>query len=425
LSFEEFAIDAVLLRNLAQHGIEKPTPIQEVAIPVALSGKDLVATAQTGSGKTMAFLLPSIQRLLTAEKPSRDTPRLLVLTPTRELALQIHQNVRVLCRATTLKFYAFTGGSPYPPQLRAIRSGLDIVIATPGRLLDHITSKNIDLSQVEVLILDEADRMLDMGFINDVNAIAKMVSQQRQTLLFSATFDAAIKKVAHDLLREPEIITLTHAAERHQHIQQFIYQADDYRHKRLLLNQLLALPELTQAVVFTATKRSANELAQQLKREGVKSAPLHGDMKQAARKHTIDMLKRKRIRCLVATDVAARGLDVPQLSHVINFDLPSVAEDYIHRIGRTGRAGATGIAISLVGPQDWHNLASIEKLIKRKLTRERLAGLEAKFAEPKNYWRATPPADSRAKRKTPIIKHKRSKLSEKVGLQRKSVKFDN
>jgi len=422
--FEEFAIDQILLKNLAHHGIETATPIQEVAIPAALSGKDLVATAQTGSGKTMAFLLPAIQRLLSALASPVTTPRVLVLTPTRELALQIHQNVRILCRGTALKFFAITGGSPYPPQLRAIRGGLDIVIATPGRLLDHINNNNIQLNEVETFILDEADRMLDMGFIGDVNAIANMTPASRQTLLFSATFDAAVKKVARDLLKDPELIALTHASARHQHIQQYIYQADDFRHKRLLLNQLLALPNLTQAVVFTATKRSANDLAQQLKRDGVKAAALHGDMKQAARKHTIELLKRKRIRCLVATDVAARGLDVPQLSHVINFDLPSVAEDYIHRIGRTGRAGANGIAVSLVGPQDWHNLASIEKLIKQKLTRERLAGLEAKFAEPKNYWRGNVAVDNRSKSKTPIIKHKRSKLSERRSTNNKPEKID-
>ena len=316
MSFEDLAIDPVLAGNLAQHGIEQATPIQEVAIPVALSGKDLVATAQTGSGKTMAFLLPLIQKLLDASRPTATAiPRGLILTPTRELALQIHQNIRLLCRGTSLRFYAFTGGSPYPPQLRAIKGGLDIVIATPGRLLDHINNNNIDLSNVQTFILDEADRMLDMGFINDVNAIAKALPRIRQTLLFSATFDAAIKKVAAELLSEPEIITLTHAAERHQHIEQFIYQADDYRHKRLLLNQLLALPELTQCVVFTATKRSANELAILLKREGIKAAALHGDMKQAARKHTIELMKRRRIRCLVATDVAARGIDISDLSH--------------------------------------------------------------------------------------------------------------
>jgi superfamily II DNA/RNA helicase len=348
--------------------------------------------------------------LLLQEPPAKKRPRLLILTPTRELALQIHENVRQFCRGTPLRYYSVTGGSPYPPQIRALKSDLDILISTPGRLLDHMQNGIADLSQVNILILDEADRMLDMGFIGDVNQIASATAKPRQTLLFSATFDQAVQKVARALLTAPLRIQLTQASDKHEHIQQRIHLADDFRHKRQLLRRLLSDPDITLCVIFTATKRSATDLAQQLREEGEKCGALHGDMKQPARRHTVEMLKRRKIRCLVATDVAARGLDVHQLSHVINFDLPGIAEDYIHRIGRTGRAGANGIAISLVGPQDWPYLASIEKLLQRKLERQVIEGLEPRAGEPKDYWRKPSQLKNQLSHKVkqaPVIKHKR------------------
>lgn len=425
MSFDAFGLHPTLLSNIQRGGFNTATEIQQQAIPAILAGQDLMACAQTGSGKTAAFLLPCLHQLLEENIAGQRRPRLLILTPTRELALQIHQTVRQFCRGTDLCYYSVTGGSPYPPQIRALKNDLDILIATPGRLLDHMKNGLIDLSQVKLFILDEADRMLDMGFIGDVNQIAAATAKPRQTLLFSATFDQAVAQIASALLTAPVRIQLAQASDQHEHIQHHIHLADDFRHKRQLLNRLLSNTDITLCVIFTATKRSATELAQQLRLEGQKCGALHGDMKQPARRQTVEMLKRRKIRCLVATDVAARGLDIHQLSHVINFDLPGIAEDYIHRVGRTGRAGAHGIAISLVGPQDWPYLASIEKLLKRKLERQVLQGLEPRSIEPKEYWRNPQQLKNQLSRKPshkpshkgtspPTIKHKRRIVLPKI-----------
>lgn len=390
MSFEPLGLDSRLLKAVIKSGFLEPTAIQSQAIPVVLAGRDLMACAQTGTGKTAAFVLPILHKLLTQPAARAAGPRALVLTPTRELAVQIGDAVEQLghdCRVTS---GSVVGGVSYGPQHRMLRKPLDILVATPGRLLDHIEQGNVDFARLEVLVLDEADRMLDMGFIKPVTTIAAKLPARRQTLLFSATLEGEVLKVAKALLSGPERIQLANNHDRHVDIAQSMHQADDIGHKRRILDHYLAQPVVTQAVVFTATKHGAKRLASQLDAKGFEAAALQGNMTQAARKRTVEQMRRGRIRVLVATDVAARGLDIRTISHVINFDLPTVAEDYIHRIGRTGRAKASGTAISLVTPQDRSKLIQIERLTGRNLERSIVAGLEP----------ATP-AQARARRKPP------------------------
>ncbi|MDH3279716.1 MAG: DEAD/DEAH box helicase [Gammaproteobacteria bacterium] len=376
MSFKQLELDSRILKAVEGGGFQQPTDIQRHAIPLVLAGKDLMASAQTGTGKTAAFVLPVLHRLLKPAHKRGAGPRALVLTPTRELALQISDAVAQFGRYCSLTTGNVVGGMPYPAQNRMLARPLDLLVATPGRLLDHMREGRVNFSRLEVLILDEADRMLDMGFIEPVKTIAAAVPAARQTLLFSATLEGQVLNIAKALMKNPERVQLAANRDRHASITQRVYQADDASHKRQLLAHHLVQDDLTQALVFTATKRGARRMAKVLDAQGHAVAALHGDMSQSARKRTVEHMRRGKIRVLVATDVAARGLDIRSISHVINFDLPTVAEDYIHRIGRTGRAQALGTAISLVAPDDRSKLNQIERLTGNRLERGVIVGLE-------------------------------------------------
>ncbi len=390
MTFDELNLNASLLRAIEACGFAKPTDIQREAIPVVLAGRDLMASAQTGTGKTAAFVLPALQRLQDIPPRPGTGPRVLVLTPTRELAMQVAENIRQLGRFLRIRSGNVVGGMAYPPQIRLLREPLDLLVATPGRLMDHMEAGRVDFSRLEMLVLDEADRMLDMGFVQAVKRIAAATPAQRQTLLFSATLEGRILDIARQLLRDPQTVKLAANHERHAAIAQRVHQADDVAHKHGLLEHYLTDAALEQAVIFTATKRGADRLAKKLRNLGHASAALHGDMSQNARKRTVEQMRRGKFRLLVATDVAARGLDIKGISHVINFDLPMVAEDYIHRIGRTGRGGASGTAVSLVGPDDWGKLGGIERLTGSRLERHVIEGLEPSRPEPRGQRSAGP-----------------------------------
>ncbi|MCG6976163.1 MAG: DEAD/DEAH box helicase [Acidiferrobacterales bacterium] len=381
--FKDLNLDAKLLQAVEASGFSEPTEIQSKAIPVVLAGRDLMASAQTGTGKTAAFVLPALQQLLKPSEKKGKGPRVLVLTPTRELAMQVNDNIRQFSKFVKFTNGTVVGGMPYPPQMKMLRNPLDLLVATPGRLMDHMEQGRVDFSRLEVLILDEADRMLDMGFVDAVKMIAAATPGDRQTLLFSATLEGRVLKIAQQLLKNPEQISLAVNNERHKSIEQHVHHADSVNHKHDLLDHHLRNADMTQAVIFTATKRAADKLAKSLMAQGHKSAALHGDMSQNKRKRTVENMRHGKFRLLVATDVAARGLDIKGISHVINFDMPMVAEDYIHRIGRTGRAGAKGNAISLIGPGDWDKLSAVERLTGQKLKREVVEGMEPTTAEPR------------------------------------------
>jgi superfamily II DNA/RNA helicase len=384
LSFQELNLDSRLLKAIEASGFSTPTDIQRQAIPLVLAGRDLMASAQTGTGKTAAFVLPALQRLMAPAAAQGRGPRVLVLTPTRELAMQVNDNIRSLGRFGRFTNGSVVGGMPYPPQIKLLRQPLDLLVATPGRLMDHMESGRVDFSRLEILVLDEADRMLDMGFVNAVREIAAATPASRQTLLFSATLEGNVLKIARELLRDPARVQLAANHGHHASIEQRVHHADDIAHKHNLLAHYLASDEVTQVVIFTATKRAADKLARTLAERGHASAALHGDMNQNQRKRTVERMRQGQVKLLVATDVAARGLDIKGISHVINFDLPMVAEDYIHRIGRTGRAGATGVAVSLVDPEDRRLLAGIERLTGRRLERGTIPGLEPRSGGPRD-----------------------------------------
>ena len=376
MSFENLNLDARLLAAINACHFKEPTDIQRQAIPVALEGRDVMASAQTGTGKTAAFVLPALQRLITTPSTVRGRgPRVLVLTPTRELAMQVTDNIRQFSRECRVTSGSIVGGMSYGPQFKLLQQPLDLLVATPGRLMDHMEQGKVDFSRVEILVLDEADRMLDMGFVNAVREIAAELPAKRQTLLFSATLEGKVFEVARQLLKDPVRIQLAASRNPHEAIAQHVHEVSDVGHKYALLNHYLGDDALYQAVIFIATKFAADKLAKKLVAEGHKAEPLHGNMNQNKRKRTVEAMRRGEFRVLVATDVAARGLDIRGISHVINFDLPMVAEDYIHRIGRTGRAGATGIAVSFVDHEDRHLLRDIERLTNRKLERKTITGL--------------------------------------------------
>ena len=379
MSFDSLKLDPQILRALHSVGYKTPTPIQEKAIPVILEGHDLMASAQTGTGKTAAFILPALNLLATPHPIKERGPRILVLTPTRELAAQVNEAARKYGTFIKAKTTSIVGGMPYPLQNKLLSQPLDILIATPGRLLDHMERGRINLSRLQMLILDEADRMLDMGFIPDVKKICAAINTKHQTLLFSATLDGQISKIAKDLLHNPKTIEISHSKDKHENITQHMYFVDNLNHKNKLLEHLLIQPGVKQTIIFTSTKRHADLLADELYNAGHKTGALHGDMTQGARNRTLTKFRHNDISVLVATDVAARGIDVDGITHVINYDLPKFAEDYVHRIGRTGRAKKEGVAISFVAPMDGKALRDIEKYTGHKIEAKVMAGFEPKL----------------------------------------------
>jgi superfamily II DNA/RNA helicase len=378
-SFATLGLDPAILKAVQDAGYTVPSPIQAQAIPEVLAGHDLMASAQTGTGKTAAFILPALQRLSVQSEVRSKGPRVLVLTPTRELAQQVSDAANKYGKNMRLKVVSILGGMPYPLQNKLLSGFVDVLVATPGRLIDHIERGRIDFSRLEMLVLDEADRMLDMGFIDDVERIAAATPATRQTLLFSATLDGVIGNLAQRLLKSPKRISVASVQARHENIEQRLMYVDDMAHKNRLLDHLLRDVDLNQALVFTATKRDADSLADELSAAGHAAAALHGDMNQRERNRTLLNLRRGNVRVLVATDVAARGIDVAGITHVINFDLPKFAEDYVHRIGRTGRGGASGIAVSFASNRDAMNLKKIERYTGQPIKAHTVEGMEPKF----------------------------------------------
>ncbi|PHS40712.1 MAG: ATP-dependent RNA helicase RhlE [Sulfurovum sp.] len=369
MSFTNLGLSEPLLKAIKAQGYDTPTPIQEKAIPLVIEGKDVLAAAQTGTGKTAGFTLPLLERL-SQKQPHmhKKQIRALVLTPTRELAAQVAQSITDYGKYTPYRAMVIFGGVGINPQLAALRKGVDIVIATPGRLLDIAGQGGIDFSKLECLILDEADRMLDMGFIHDIKKLMKLMPQKKQTLLFSATFSPEIKKLASGLLKNPVLVEVARQNKTADQISQVVHLVDKGR-KRELLSQLIKAKDWKQVLVFTRTKHGANKLTKQLEEYGISAAAIHGNKSQGARTKALASFKANEIRVLVATDIAARGIDIEQLPHVVNYELPNVPEDYVHRIGRTGRAGQSGEAVSLVCVDEHQLLKDIEKFTKSAITK--------------------------------------------------------
>ncbi len=379
MSFDSLGLSPELLRAVTEQGYTEPTPIQAQAIPLILAGKDVQAAAQTGTGKTAGFTLPILHRLQpmasTSVSPAKHPIRCLVLTPTRELAAQVHASVQTYGKYLPLRAAVIYGGVNMNPQIKELMAGVEIVVATPGRLLDHVQQRTINLSQVEILVLDEADRMLDMGFIPDIRRILLLLPKQRQNLLFSATFSDDIKKLSGGMLQDPVTIEVARRNATADLVRQVIYPVHKER-KRELLAHLIRTEPIQQAIVFMRTKHGANRLCHQLEREGLSAVAIHSDKTQVHRTRSLAEFKEGKVSILVATDIAARGLDIDQLPYVVNFELPHVPEDYVHRIGRTGRAGSTGHAYSLVCPEEGKELAAIERKIKTTLERVQVPGFD-------------------------------------------------
>ena len=375
MSFDSLGLAPALLRALSEYGYTQATPIQAAAIPAALEGHDLLAAAQTGTGKTAAFALPLLQKLSTSGQTMTRRPRALVLTPTRELAAQVHENLRDYGKHVNVSATTIFGGVSMGPQINALRRGVDVVIATPGRLMDHMQQRTLDLSAVETLVLDEADRMLDMGFLPALKRILQALPKKRQTLLFSATFAPAIKALAMDFMHNPREISVSAPNTVTTLVSHQVHPVDASRKRDLLLH-LLSADSRRQSLVFSRTKHGADKLVTYLNASGLRSAAIHGNKSQNARTRALSDFKSGRVTVLVATDIAARGIDIEQLPIVINFDLPSVAEDYVHRIGRTGRAGMEGLAISLVSHDESGLLFDIRKLLKQDIAITPVSGYE-------------------------------------------------
>jgi len=404
MTFETLGLHTSILRAIADTGYTTPTAVQQQAVPAAIAGRDLLVSSQTGSGKTAAFMLPALHKFAAAaddltpsasktpnqerqsarsrgERPRFQAakPKMLVLTPTRELALQVTTATdKYSAYSRRVKAVSILGGMPYPKQMQLLSRNPEILVATPGRLIDHMESGKIDFSELEILVLDEADRMLDMGFIEDIEKIVAATPETRQTMLFSATLDGVVGSMARRITKDPMIIQIAGSATKHENIQQKVHFVDDLSHKNRLLDHLLRDESLDQAVVFTATKRDADTIADRLNIAGFAAAALHGDMHQGARNRTLDSLRRGQVRVLVATDVAARGIDVPGITHVFNYDLPKFPEDYVHRIGRTGRAGRKGLAVSLVNHAESMNVKRIERFTKQLIPVDVIEGFEPK-----------------------------------------------
>ena len=411
-TFEALGLRPELLRAVAEQGYSEPTPIQQQSIPIVIQGRDVMASAQTGTGKTAGFTLPLLHRLCEGlpeqdyaqssapprEKPGRSKPvlkkkgapsrqdrrrqiRALIVTPTRELAAQVGESVTAYSQYLPIRSTVIFGGVKINPQISKLRQGVDVLIATPGRLLDHVNQQTVDLSQVEILVLDEADRMLDMGFIHDIRKILALVSEDRQTLLYSATFSRPIRKLADSFLRSPELVEVARSNSAAETVDQVVYPVDRVR-KSELLSFIIGSRNWQQVLVFTRTKHGANRLTKHLQKDGLTAAAIHGNKSQGARTRALAAFKSGDVRVLVATDIAARGLDIDLLPHVVNFELPNVAEDYVHRIGRTGRAGNEGQAVSLVCVDEKQLLRSIERLLKRDIPKEIIPGYEPDLSIP-------------------------------------------
>ncbi len=377
MSFDSLGLCSKLVSALREQGIDTPTSVQSAAIPPALAGQDLMVSSQTGSGKTAAFMLPALEHLSHRAGAGGRGVQVLVLTPTRELAMQVADATSAYGKHVEgLRVTTVVGGVPYGAQIKSLSRRVDVLVATPGRLIDHLQARRVNLSTVQTLVLDEADRMLDMGFIEDIETIVASTPKDRQTLLFSATLDGTIARLAGSMLRDPQRIEISHAHQKHTHITQHLLYADDKAHKLRLLDHLLRDASLDQAIVFTATKRGADDLAEHLVDGGFSAAALHGDMNQRQRTRTLGLMQKGRVRVLVATDVAARGIDVQTITHAVNYDLPMQAEDYVHRIGRTGRAGHNGQAITLAVHAERHKIRRIEHFIGQAIPTDVIPGLE-------------------------------------------------
>lgn len=413
MSFEDLKLHPSIVKAIHDAGYTTPTPIQKQAIPELLSGHDIMASAQTGTGKTAAFMLPALHLLATPAKVQSRGPRVLVLTPTRELALQVSEAAKKYGKyLPRTKVISILGGMPYPLQNKLLSQPVDILVATPGRLIDHIQRGRIDFKRLEMLVLDEADRMLDMGFIDDVESIASATPSTRQTLLFSATLDGAIDKVAAKLLKTPKRIQVATQKARLDNIEQRLHYVDDMSHKNRLLNHVLRDEALKQAIVFTATKRDADTLADSLYAQGYAAAALHGDMNQRERTRTLTKLRSGGLRVLVATDVAARGIDIADITHVINFDLPKFAEDYVHRIGRTGRAGAAGIAVSFASNRDSAHLMKIERYTGQRIASHIIPGLEPRIKQrPQSSGFNGTPSVTQKRKRSPLAQNGRQNFN--------------
>ena len=382
MSFDDLGLSAALLSAVREQGYDTPTPIQAQAIPPVLKGGDIMAAAQTGTGKTAGFTLPILERLMQSRPPKgvRPTIRALIITPTRELTAQVQESVKTYGRHLPLKSTVIFGGVGMQPQVQTLRRGVDILVATPGRLLDHVRQRTVDLSQVEILVLDEADRMLDMGFIHDIKKLIAALPRKRQTLLFSATFSDEIGKLAEGMLDRPTRIEVAKRNTAVETVTQKVHPVNRDA-KRSVLSKLIREGDWSQVLVFTRTKHGADRLATQLGRDGLTAAAIHGNKSQGARTRTLGQFKQGDVRILVATDIAARGLDIDHLPHVVNYELPNVPEDYLHRIGRTGRAGRGGQAVSLVCGDEQKLLKGIEKMLRKDIAREIVPGAEPDPAE--------------------------------------------
>lgn len=412
MSFEHLGLSESLLRAISDQNYIKPTPIQERAIPEILSGKDVMGGAQTGTGKTASFVLPTLQKLEihanSSTSPAKHPIRALILVPTRELAIQVYDSIKVYGKYLSLKVAVIYGGTDISPQVSALQSGVEILVATPGRLLDHIQQKNVVLSKVEIFILDEADRMLDMGFMPDIKQIIQLLPNQRQNLMFSATFSEEIKKLANKILIKPVLVEVAKQNSTSELVTHIVYTVAMER-KRELLTFLIKSKQLDQVLIFTKTKINADNLTKYLNNCGITSLAIHGDRNQLQRLQALNSFKDGQIKALVATDVAARGIDIDALAFVINFELPKNPEDYIHRIGRTGRAGEKGHAISLVSQEDNLALLSIEKLLKTSIQRESLCEFENDL-NPSNLSLENKPSKSVKN----IVSHKRSERKDEL-----------
>ena len=381
MQFTDLGIDTRLETQLAHQGITQPTDIQAHAVPTALAGYDIFAQSKTGSGKTLAFLLPAVQRVMKQKALSKRDPRVLIVAPTRELATQVFTQLRLLIAGTNIKAVKILGGENFNDQIKALRNDPQFVVATPGRLADHITKRSLQLSGLELLIFDEADRILDLGFTEQLKMINEQANHRlRQTLLFSATLDhAQVDALSRNLLKKPKQITLSAANEQHSDIKQTLYLADHLDHKEALLEHFLNQDNVGQCIIFTATRADTSRLSEALNAKGFKSVALAGDLTQNKRLDIMDSFSRENFKILITTDVASRGLDLLSVTHVINFDLPKHAEEYVHRIGRTGRAGFKGNALSLVGPKDWASYLAIKAFLNDELNFASIDGLKAKF----------------------------------------------